>query len=352
MIDSDRIGHFLSWAFQSYSRKNVKPNFFELNIIYKDICNNFFLSKIKKKIFICDGILGKIFFFSHLINKKFLKKDIYKFYFSTGSAYPSRKNMKNLVAFTKDEIKESKKFFKKYNIDKNFVCLHIRDSAYLKSKKLFSKMKKHTYRDADINNYELLIKFLLKKNYSVIRLGNITNQKIIIKNKNYIDYSNLNYKSDMLEIYIILNCNFFVGVPSGLSSFATFNKTPILHTNLADFGYFDWNHEQFSIFKNFYYKKKDHIKKIKITEIIKKRFHLIDDTRDFMLNDLIVKENTKKELLSAIKEFHHKLQNRDIYYKDSKKQKKFKKLLIKNLPLNKYKKIKSKVCDFYLNKNL
>ena len=44
------------------------------------------------------------------------------------------------------------------------------------------------------------IKFLLKKNYFVIRIGRGSEKKLYFKDKNYLDYSNLNIKNDFLDI--------------------------------------------------------------------------------------------------------------------------------------------------------
>ena len=67
-------------------------------------------------------------------------------------------------------------------------------------KKLYSNQKKdwsyHNFRNANIFNYKKGIKFLLKKNYFVIRIGRGSEKKLYFKDKNYLDYSNLNIKND------------------------------------------------------------------------------------------------------------------------------------------------------------
>ena len=47
----------------------------------------------------------------------------------------------------------------------NLVCLHVRDSGYKKDH------KKKSYRNSNIKNYLELIKYLINKNYFVIRMG-------------------------------------------------------------------------------------------------------------------------------------------------------------------------------------
>ena len=129
---------------------------------------------------------------------------------------------------------------------------------------------------------------MISKNFNVIRLGKESSKKLNLKNKNFVEYSNNINRSEMTEIFLILNCEFFVGVPSGLATFAVYNQKPVLHTNLVNFGHFDWVHSQFAILKNFTKKNKNKkLIKLDISEIISKNYHLIEDTKEFKSNKII-----------------------------------------------------------------
>ena len=350
IVDSNRLGHFLAWAFTSIEKQKE----FRINVICKKICNHFFLEKVRGKLKIIDGLFGKIFFFSYLINKKFFQFDIFQDYFPTGEANPCREKMSNLISFNQEELKKIKKDLRLLNINKKYICIHIRDEKYLTYHVSKKKEKKNSYRNANINKYKKLINFLISKNFNVVRLGKKSSKKLNLKNKNFVEYSNNINRSEMTEIFLILNCEFFVGVPSGLATFAVYNQKPVLHTNLVNFGHFDWVHSQFAILKKFYKKNKNKkLIKLDISEIISKNYHLIEDTKEFKSNKIVLKENTPQELYLAVKEVYLKVYKNRQKFKPTKLQKKFQEMILANSKhFSNFTKYKGNICNYFLEKNL
>ena len=90
-----------------------------------------------------------------------------------------------------NEIAESQKILLNNNIDikKKFVCLNVRDAAYLSKMFPNQDMSYHDRRDANVNDYVNVIKHLISKNYIVIRMGKIMAEEVNYKNENFIDYA-------------------------------------------------------------------------------------------------------------------------------------------------------------------
>ena len=97
-----------------------------------------------------------------------------------------------------------------------FICLNVRDSQFLK--KLFKlDLDYHSYRNANIDDFLLCCDELTKLGYYVIRMGVVT-EKIETKNDKIIDYSNSKYRSDFMDFYLGINCEFCITTGSGFDS--------------------------------------------------------------------------------------------------------------------------------------
>ena len=112
--------------------------------------------------------------------------------------------------------------------DQKFVCLHVRDAGYHGDK------LRRPYRNSDINNYIDLIELLISKNYLVFRIGDTTASKINYKNKKFIDYPFTELKSEIMDLYLLKKCEFYVGTPSGTLTTADLFNKPVFLTNLID----------------------------------------------------------------------------------------------------------------------
>ena len=85
-----------------------------------------------------------------------------------------------------------------WKIGQPFVCLHIRDSAYLAAvtNALGEKADYwdyHSYRNSDIDNCREAIVYLIERNYWVFRMGKVVEKPLLIGHKNFIDYPYLSY---------------------------------------------------------------------------------------------------------------------------------------------------------------
>ena len=118
------------------------------------------------------------------------------------------------ISFTSKEEFKGKEILKKNGIPENakFVCMLVRDSAYLDRDKHFSlrEWKYHNFRDGDIDNYVLAAEELARRGYYIFRMGVKVLKPLISSNPKIIDYANSEMRSDFMDIYLGAKCSFCI----------------------------------------------------------------------------------------------------------------------------------------------
>ena len=210
--------------------------------------------------------------------------------------------------------------------DKKFVCLHVRDNTY------YNDVGRREYRNSDINNYIELIKFLTSNDCYVFRLGDKPTPKVNFSNKQFIDVPYSNIKSELMDLFLIKECEFYVGTLSGTMDTAYLFNKPVLLTNMYDlFPSFPRKKNDRALFKTIIDKKNGNRLSIKDFAKLKINYHHCETD----IKDIIFKENSEEELLEAIKEYFffvnnkNHLNNTEIKFDDA--QVKFNEFLHKRL---------------------
>ena len=208
----------------------------------------------------------------------------------------------SIIDLTSSDIEECKSLFKKYNLEnKKIVCLHVRDQNY------YNDSNRRIYRNSNINNYKEAIKYLIDKNYLVVRIGDKSAKKMDYQNRYFIDYPFTKIKSEIMDLFLIKECNFYIGTPSGPMDTAYLFKKPLLLTNLYD------------IFPSYLRKKidrgvfrkiirKSDGKSLSLNEFVKLgiKYH----QTEVYIDDIDFIENTSSELLDATKEFCNNIEKK------------------------------------------
>lgn len=114
------------------------------------------------------------------------------------------------------------------------VCFFNRDSAYLASEHGGRNWEYHDYRDSKIQNYVQSMEYLANEGYQSFRLGVKVSEKISTDNPNIIDYAS-NYRSDLLDVYLIDKAKFIVGAASGLGALCQSLRKTVVTVNCAPF---------------------------------------------------------------------------------------------------------------------
>jgi putative glycosyltransferase (TIGR04372 family) len=208
--------------------------------------------------------------------------------------------------------KKCKEILGEITHNRKFVCLHVRDSFYKNN-------NRKNYRNSNINNYIQTIEYLVKKKYFIFRLGNPPLNKINFTNKFFLDYPNSSIKSDLMDLFLIKECDFYIGTQSGPYDTARMFGKPKLITNMVEaFTAYPNRTNDRGIFKKILDKKKNKI--IKINEFINMPFKNNDPEQS--VKDLEFLENSSEEILEGTIEFYNLFQNKRQYLRSA-LQKKF-----------------------------
>ena len=184
--------------------------------------------------------------------------------------------------------------------DKKFVCLHVRDGGYYKDG------DRRSYRNSNINNYIGLIELLINKGYFVFRIGDNSASKINYENKNFINYPFTELKSEIMDLYLVKECTFYVGTPSGPYTTADLFDKPVFLTNVNEF-YSAFPRKKFdrAISKKMIIKKTGEILSIK--DFARLNIHYHETEVD--IGDIHFEENTSEELCEAMNEYLNLIDN-------------------------------------------
>ena len=109
--------------------------------------------------------------------------------------------------------------------DEKFVCLIVRDSAYLKNAEY------HNYRDSDIDAYKQAALSLAEKGYWVFRMGKVIHKTLNINHPKVVDYASSKYRSDFLDIWLMANCFFCISTGTGLDEVSRIFRRPAVYVN-------------------------------------------------------------------------------------------------------------------------
>ena len=113
-----------------------------------------------------------------------------------------------------------------------FVCVHVREGGFRQD------YSRRPYRNADIYNYLPAIEEIVNQGGWVVRMGDST-MKPLPKMRRVVDYPFTSYKNELMDLYLIKECRFYIGCQSGIYDAAVLFNKNILLTNMYSwtFGY-------------------------------------------------------------------------------------------------------------------
>ena len=191
---------------------------------------NAFLSKMwKRNLRLIDGTFGQSLFY--------VARKIPGMTFST---VPDDWDFTNLQkrysmqpTFSQSELCEGENFLKSVNCnsDNKFVCLLVRDNAYIKAR-FPSKLDSYTsYRNTNIDTYVSAAEALANMGYLVFRMGAAANLPLISSHPKIIDYATNGMRSEFLDVFLSANCAFFISTGTGLDEVAKIFQRQISYVN-------------------------------------------------------------------------------------------------------------------------
>jgi len=307
------------------SKNKIKKNIFifynvpPVNLVLKDMWNK----KLKENNFL--SLLRKFNTKNNLFKFKkiFLNLDIkpnenYQSYID--STLPP-------IKFTESQEELGENFLKKMQLKENhFFCFNNRDSTQFKSKNILKYYQNNSsHRNFPVIDLKKSVLYLAKSGISGVFYG-FQNEKLNWDEEKIIDYPLL-YKSDLLDIFLISKCKFYLGPNSGPMALSTLFRKPTIQINvtpvLGTAGYFSKRDifipkKLFSISKNRY---------LTLREILSNGINSYYTDEKFQNDGIKVVNNSSEEILDATSEM---INNLDDNLQDNKKdieQKEFEKII-------------------------
>jgi putative glycosyltransferase (TIGR04372 family) len=236
-ILSNRIGHFAFDGAEQLARLNKQPvNTVDLFWIEEPSCNEQLAKMIKRNL--------PVYSWAKYLDHWNLILPGGVIHHRPSSLTGSRdkeglfQTTSQKLEFLPDEIETAKNWLRQqgWKDKEPFVCLLVRDSAYLSNDPLHSGPAGpghiyHNFRDSDIDTYITAANWLADQGVWVLRMGKIMKEPISITHKRIIDYAFQSEKNDLLDIWLFANCSLCITTGSGPDTICeSFNK-PILDIN-------------------------------------------------------------------------------------------------------------------------
>jgi len=211
------------------------------------------------------------------------------------------------------DIIKSKKFLEQLGWkDEPFICLLSRDNAYLNYlDKLAGQINHdrtyHSYRDSEIETYRLAVNYLLEKGYWVFRMGTLTEKKLEISHKNFLDYPYYNKKCDLLDIYLFSNCAGLISTSTGIDGLSQAYGIPTLIVNGLPLAFATTFFNTIWVPKNLRWKSND--VSLTVKEYIENCYSYTSEYNEAGINIIDLNEN---QILLAVMELVNRVEGNEI----------------------------------------
>ena len=251
ILPSDRLGNWADVSMYFFCSQALDLNKKKIDFFFLEETqptNNFFLKLIKRElkinrfvqfIYTANSYLPRSSLFYN-VNEATLYGDWQKYSRDTDHL---RIKTKKVFPFSRDEDLKGNNFLTAAGCkdNKKFVCLNIRDSAFLDTLFPDKDNSYHDYRDSDCHSYELAVNELISRGYFIIRMGSSVKEKMHIESDQFLDYPFCSDSSDFLDVWLMANCTFAISTSSGLDSIADIYRKPIAYVNALPLGAFNSN---------------------------------------------------------------------------------------------------------------
>ena len=236
---ASRIGHFVgdaSFYLADQSLRLGKCRVIDLIWLPEKTCNAHWAKMVKRQLYVKSWVR-----FLDRFNKLIPGGKAHELTwpsFESVDSYNVFSQTKERFKFTLEEEEEAKLWLVRrgWREGEPFICLLVRDSAYLSSYSMSCEgfaenWRYHDYRDSDIDTYEDAIHGLLSRGYWVIRMGKAMHKPLSLKHQKLIDYPFLHDKNDLMDIWLSINCFFFISTASGLDTIPCVYGRPVVFVN-------------------------------------------------------------------------------------------------------------------------
>jgi len=218
------------------------------------------------------------------------------------------KNKKANISFSLEEQERGQRVLEELKIpkDKDYICFHARDAAYLDAVNNNLDWNYHNFRDSSIQNYVLAAEEMTNRGYCAVRMGAIVKEPVKTFNPSIIDYASNGMRTDFNDVYIGSHCRFFLCSDGGISSIPEMLRIPAVYVNWTPLLRIStWVLNGLFIFKKFYLK--DENRNLSFSEIMNLEFGGFDTNEIFSKLNLELIENTPEEIRAVTIEMDKRL---------------------------------------------
>jgi putative glycosyltransferase (TIGR04372 family) len=180
-----------------------------------------------------------------------------------------------------------------------YVCLHVRESGFRDSK-VYKEGELYKERNANILNYVDAIEEITSRGGWVVRMGDRSMTRLP-KMEQVIDYPFTEQKNALMDVYLISQCRFYIGMMSGIYSLAELLQRPMITMNLNNWliGSIPLR-GNLAIFKHVYSKSRNRF--LSVREWLDEPF-TGESLSGSAGEDYVLYENTAEELKAVVVEY-------------------------------------------------
>jgi putative glycosyltransferase (TIGR04372 family) len=316
VLVSTRIGHFAGntelYLCERDAGINVPKNKYYLDLFYMEepICNHQLAKMWRTVLHVWPRwLLGPVINLNRLIHGGEIHnigdnacgdRDVHNLH----DKYPSH------LKFTQEDEVRGETELRKIGIPigAKFVCLAVRDSAYLDSHMPMRAWDYHNYRDCDIQNYIQAAVELADRGYFVVRMGAKVLKPMNCIHPNVIDYAYNGMRSDFMDIYLAAKCTFSIssglgwdGVPASLF------KKPMVYTNIVPIGHLlTFSAKYILLTKRHFFSSES--RELTLKEIFNYELGFCMSSSEYESKNIRLIEDSPEEICDAVIEMHERLQ--------------------------------------------
>jgi len=316
-LNSNRIGHFSKETELLYCEMKAGINvpvqrYLDIYYLSKYISNKQLEKMWRRKIIILPRwIMVPISRVNNLINIFIFDGNTHKIVKPNIRMSKDSNNLlerfKPSLNFDAEEEKKGEFFLRELGLSNKdkFVCLGIRDSAFLSSRNPEKDFSYHDYRDGKLEKFIMAAEELTKRGYYVIRMGAQVLEPLKTNNPKIIDYANT-HRSDFMDIYLAAKCNFSVTTDYGLDEVMVIFRKPIVYIGVVPIGIMETHNENTIIIF------KEHIdiktkKKISVSDIFDRKLSVGLFSQTFTENGVFLEHNSSEQIRDAVVEMDERM---------------------------------------------
>lgn len=166
----------------------------------------------------------------------------------------------------KKKLAESARVRMGLPLDAEYVGIHVRDGGYYAEQGFLG-----SFRNADIANYEQAVDAAISRGLWVVRLGDPGMKPAPFKRERFIDYPFTSYRTDLLDLYLYMNCKIYMGTDSGASEVAMMFQRDMILTDVTNFSHaFPVRFGGLGVIKYFYSKSRKRF--LSISELLEEPY--------------------------------------------------------------------------------